>query len=468
MKNTFANAVAYNQPARTANQMKARKSTGSELTDLFFHIGAMRGHDVTSVLQKFYPAYMTDQERALRILQWARDVRGGAGEREIFRKLLNELAGSGEDLVRSLIPKVPEVGRWDDLLVLENTNYWPDALELIRKALNEGNGLCAKWMPRKGELAAKIRKDLGWTPKYYRKRLVELTNVVETLMCEKKWDEINFSHVPSVAHRKYRRAFVRNSDEYKNYLDSLEKGEAKIHAGAVFPHEIVKEAFGRPTGDQKRSIIEQWKALPNYIKDANVLPVVDVSGSMCWSPASVRPIEVSVGLGIYFADKNEGKFKNTFCTFSSRPELQVLRGDLVAKVKQLQSAEWGMSTNLHAVFDKVLDTGVRNNLPQKEMPDTIFILSDMQFNCCTNYDDSAQQMIERKYKKAGYKVPNVVYWNLNSYDNVPVSFNKKGVALVSGFSPAICKMVLEAVELGDLTPEAVMDRTIMSERYDLG
>jgi type III secretion system FlhB-like substrate exporter len=172
-----------------------------------------------------------------------------------------------------------------------------------------------------------------------------------------------------------------------------------------------------------------------------------------------------VSLGLYLADKNKGKFKDTFLTFSHKPELLHLKGNILDKAKQMVKSHWTMNTNLHAAFDKILQTAVEHNVPQEEMPGMLLILSDMQFDQCASYDDSAMQMIARKYAEAGYNVPNIVFWNINAHDNVPAKFNEKGVALVSGFSPAIVKGVL-AADLDDFTPEAIMLKTIMSERYD--
>jgi hypothetical protein len=212
----------------------------------------------------------------------------------------------------------------------------------------------------------------------------------------------------------------------------------------------------------------QWAALPNYVGDASILPLVDVSGSMS-CPAGkgtgLTCLDVAVSLGLYLADKNKGKFKDTFLTFSTDPQLLHLKGNILDKVKQMATSNWEMSTNLHAAFDKILKVAIEGKVPQEEMPQTLLILSDMQFNSCTSYDDSAMEMIARKYSEAGYTMPNIVFWNLNAHDNVPAKFDDNGVALVSGFSPAIVKGVL-AADLDNFTPEAIMLKTIMSERYD--
>ena len=474
---TFVNAVV-NQSARTENGMKARQNTANALTDLFFKIGAMRGQNV---IPAWTAARVQDAGLAARIALWARDIRGGAGERKIFRDILVDLANTDQIRASELMRKVPELGRWDDLLVLVGTPLEDQAFHMIRLALEDNMGLCAKWMPRQGPVAAKLRNYLGWTPKFYRKRLVELTKVVETQMCAKDWDNINFNHVPSVASARYKKAFSRHTEKYKEWAAALVSKdpevakEVKVNAGAVYPYDVLKGMIGHYRSnynqDNLNHILAQWEALPNYVGDANVLPIVDVSGSMT-SPAGgynsksgVTCLDVSVSLGLYLADKNKGKFKDTFLTFSGKPELLNLEGNILDKAKQMVDSKWEMNTNLHAAIEKILQVAIEGNVPQEEMPQTLLILSDMQFDQCARYDDSAMQMIARKYADAGYAMPNIVFWNLNAHDNVPAKFNEQGVALVSGFSPAIVKGVL-AADLDNFTPEAIMLKTIMSDRYD--
>jgi hypothetical protein len=304
---------------------------------------------------------------------------------------------------------------------------------------------------------------------------VSLTKVVETQMCANQWDNINFSHVPSVASSRYKKAFARHTDKYAEYIAKLVKGDdptVKVNAGAIYPYDIVKSLGGwtKPTELEQNHIIAQWDALPNYVGDANILALVDVSGSMscpAGKSTSVTCLDVALSLGIYLADKNVGKFKDTFLTFSTTPELLTLNGNVVQKYDQMSRSEWQMSTNLNAAFEKILDVAVKGNVPVEEMPQILLILSDMQFDACVKHDDSAIQMIHRNYEEAGYTVPQVVFWNLNSHDNVPVKYNAKGAALVSGFSPSIMTSVL-AADMEDFTPTAIMLQTIMNPRYDVG
>ena len=478
--NTFVNAVV-NQSARTANDMKAHQSTANSLTDLFFKIGAMRGQNV---IPAWTAARAHDTLIASRIALWARDVRGGAGERKIFRDILVDLASADPHRGVALGRKIPELGRWDDFLVFVGTPLEEYAFETIREALEAGNGLCAKWMPRQGEVAVKLRKHLGWTPKFYRKRLVELTKVVETQMCAKDWDNINFNHVPSVASARYKKAFSRHTEKYKEWTAALVSTDpevaktVKVNAGAVYPYDVLRGVvnhFGRYDSSNLQHILAQWEALPNFVGDANILPLVDVSGSMTTpaggynaklkSNSGVTCLDVAVSLGLYLADKNKGKFKDTFLTFSSSPQLLYLKGNILDKVNQMVTSKWEMNTNLHRALDKILLTAIESNVPQSEMPEVLLILSDMQFDQCTTHDDSAMEMIARKYVDAGYNVPNIVFWNLCAHDNVPVKYDTRGAALVSGFSPSIVKAVLQA-EMDNFTPEAIMMQTIMNPRYD--
>ena len=427
-------------------------------------------------------AYVENKEVALRIAQWVRDVRGGAGEREIFRQILKYLDKHEPTDAARLLLKVPEIGRWDDIFVVESKANRTKALTMLGDALREKNGLAAKWTPRKGELAVEIRKFFGMSPKFYRKSLVELTKVVEQEMCAKAWDEINFSHVPSVAHSRYKKAFFRNTQEYAKYVAELTKDpkdrnvNVKINSGAVFPYDVLKGVIGsyhnNYNATELGALQAQWDAMENFIGDANVLPLVDVSGSMTCkaggyhSKSETTCLDVAVSLGLYVADKNKGKFKDTFLTFSGSPELLHLKGNIVQKVKQMTDSNWGMNTDLVKAMSKILSVAKEGNVSQEEMPEVLLIMSDMQFDQCARFDDSAMEMIARKYEAAGYELPKIVFWNLNAADNVPAKFNTSGVALVSGFSPVIMTAVLGG-DTEKFTPEAIMMKAIMVPRYDI-
>lgn len=469
---SFKNALLSNSPVktRTENGMKAFAGTGNALVDLFYKAGASRGTDLSPV---FARAYAQDRVRALRLMAWMRDVRGGAGERKQFRTLLKWLERNAPDELAQVVAFTPEYGRWDDLLELTSDRGRAIAFAAIAQALLKNDGLCAKWMPRKGQMAVELRNFMGLTPKQYRKMLVVLSNTVEQQMCARNWAEINFSHVPSVAAARYQKAFTKHdADRYKAYRDSLVKNlslppekqdkTVKINASAVYPYDVVKSVN---KGDRQVALA-QWAAMPDYMDGSSVLGVIDVSGSMAGHQPmpGTSALEIAVSLGLYMADKGKGPFKDVFCTFSTSPKLQVLKGDLLKKMDQLRRAEWEMSTNLHGVFEEILRVAKANNLPQEDMPQTVAIISDMQFNACVRHDDSAMEMIRRKFETAGYNIPKVVFWNVASRGNdAPATFDERGVALISGFSPSIMKSVLG--NTGDFDPYNIMLKTIDGDRY---
>jgi hypothetical protein len=476
---SFKNAVLNHineAPARTANGMKARKTSASAVLDFFGKAGSSRG---TSLVKEFTAALADNEDLAVRALLWTRDIRSGAGERKQFRDLLVALESANPDLAGRLMHKVPFLGRWDDLFVYSDPINRRKAFEMYANALRNGDGLAAKWAPRekstKSAVAAELRKTLGLSPRDYRKMLSTLTDVVEEKMRAKEWNSINFSHVPSVASARYQKAFGRNAGEaYSAYLRELQKPEAernpkvKINASAVYPYDVVKSVVKGNAAVAD----EQWKALPNYVGDARIMPMVDVSGSMgslrYTHTGTVQPIDVAVSLGLYLSEKNTSDFKDMFLTFSGSPKLEVLKGTLSQRVAQLEKAHWEMNTNLHAAFEEILRVAVKGKVAQADMPEIVLVLSDMQFDSCARFDDSAQEMIRRKYAAAGYEVPKIVFWNLSPYgrDNTPVRFDDRGVCHVSGFSPAIMKTVLSVNELEDFTPFSVMVKTLMSDRYD--
>lgn len=354
----------------------------------------------------------------------------------------------------------------------------------LKSFLNEKimtGSLVAKWMPRPNvsnsesrRIANLLRKYLGLSPKQYRKLLVDNSNTVEQLMCSKEWMRIEYSKLPSKAMSDYMKAFSKNDlTRFQEYLASVEKGETKINAGAVYPYDIIKNL---KQGNDKGANV-QWNALPNYMENNNekVLPLVDVSGSMETSAggnANVSCMDVSISLGLYISERNEGPFKDAFITFHESPTLEVVKGSLSERYRQMANSRWGGSTNLEAAFKLILNKAVASNVPAEEMPTMMLILSDMEFDSAVgsrwgregSWNPTAQQMIAKMYKQAGYEVPKIVYWNIQSRgdNNKPVHFDENGCCLVSGFSPALLTNLLAGKEM---SPLSMMLSVIDSERY---
>lgn len=453
---------AMNQTALTANGAVTNRSTLNECLDLFAIIGASRGKDITTTFRR---AYSENPDVALRVLLWARDCRGGSGERKTVHDLIAELIKLDTPMAIKVIAKMPEVGYWKEVVNYvghENPQVSEAALNLVIQGLASGNGLTAKWTPRKGTTANTIRKSLGLDPKGYRKLLVGLTTVVEQQMSANKWTEIEYSHVPSVAMSNYGKAFGRHDQErFGTFVTKAEKGEVKINSGVLFPHRIVYDAQnGSNVADA------QWNQLPDYFEGngESILPVLDVSGSMTWVTVDgpCRPIDVALGLGIYCSQRLNGPFKNQWVTFSESPVMQKLAGRNLKEIFQnMCMANVGGSTNLAAVFELILKQAKAHNLPASALPTKVMIVSDMEFNSTgsiTNHDN-----IKRLYAESNYPMPQVVYWNVNAREgNMPVTINDKGVALISGFSPAIAKSVF-----GNISPVEVMMRAVGIPKYAL-
>lgn len=479
--NTFVTSVETNQKyGTTFNNAKTLKTSSNPLVDFYFAAGNRN----VELSKQFDLAADVDKKFAFRIALWARDVRGGAGERATFRNLLKHFEKHYEADLLKMLPHIPEYGRWDDLLCLTAINVRNAAFAEIKKALSAENGLCAKWMPRKGKDAVELRNYLGLSPKQYRKMLTRMTRVVESQMCAKQWDEIKFDHVPSLASARYQKAFSRHCGQsYKDYRDGLSKIDPetgktvrKINAGAVYPYDVMKSI---DNGD--RDVAKaQWNALPDLLGDDKILPMVDVSGSMMsWSYCyyqrgpkekvsfpSVSPMQIAVSLGLYVASKQKGDFSGMFMTFESSPKIQKLTGDIVSMKNQMETSNWGGSTDLQAAFDEILNVAKKNKVSQEDMPKILLILSDMEFNSCTR-DVTNYQAMTQKYEDAGYSLPKVVFWALNGRTgNVPVEFNAKGTALVSGFSPSLFKAILKN-DLDDFSPEGVMKECLNIPRYDV-
>lgn len=501
MNKTFMQGVqdSMNRQAKlgeTENGAVGLKTTDSALLDLNFKVTSLRGASANSVWEKFNAAFQENPTLAMRWLFFARDIRGGLGERTLFRLILSSMAVHGDkEMVQKVLKLVPEYGRWDDLLCLMTTPVEKETLDIIKEQLtddwkahlsNKPNvSLLAKWLPSVNTssetsrvLGRKIAAHCGLNEQRYRQILSTLRkkiDVVERKMSASKWGDIEYSHVPSQASMRYRAAFRKHDAErYAKYICDVNSGEKKINASTLFPHDIVRQYRDGCWGvydkhEVKPELEALWNNLPNTIAEgANMLVIRDGSGSMTsFVPNSTTScLDCSTSLAVYFAEKMKGEFKNKFITFSSNPKLIDLNGceTLRDKLVRCYKEDDYTTTNLHAVFEMILKVAVDNKLTQDELPSSLLILSDMEFNeCCLSaYNETLIEYIQKKYEEAGYNVPKLVFWNLCSRSGIiPVTSNKLGVALISGFSPHLAKMVLS----GELDPYKVMVETLNGERY---
>lgn len=490
----------------TENGAVTNKSSLDPVVDFFGLAGAMRNTPGKAV-QLFEAAAMADPTTAVRTLFYLRDVRGGQGEREVFRQCMTWLAETFPTTYGKVVQHVPFYGRWDDVL---HAGVTPAAVDLIsaqvtndRIALYNGESvsLMAKWLPSENassqatrELAAQVRTALGCTHREYRKFLSTLRARIRLLehdMSSNNWDEIDYSKIPSQAHRRHTKAFFRHTEErYRAYLDSVKRGEAKINVSAVYPHEIYTMV---QKGDTEYANVA-WENLPDYTRGDNALVMADVSGSMVQNYNPANPIAVSVSLALYFAERNTGPFKGYFMTFSSNPQLVKVTGStLQQRMGNIAKAEWQQNTNLLAAFRAILNAG--RHTPE-EMPKVLYIISDMQFDAATRggYDyqiqthmvpvrtpfgnvvhmprqiqvpvppaasDTVFETAKREFAAAGLTLPHVVFWNVQArVTETPALAHDGHVSLVSGLSPTIFAQAVEGK-----TPRELVDSVVNSDRY---
>ena len=468
----------------TENGAVTYATTYSDCLDLFATIGALRSSNEQEIISRFVRAFTEDPNLALKTLFFARDVRGGLGERKVFRVCLQWLAHNAPASVKKNIPYVAEFGRWDDLLSLLGTPCEKDAMLLIKKQLEADResmdmgddvSLLAKWLPSVNasnaqtvQYAKKIARFLGMTDATYRKTLVKLREhirIIENSLREKDYS-FDYSKQPSKAMFKYRKAFYRNDGErYGEFLGKVSRGEAQLHTGTLTPYEIIKPFFYEHVGDQEASAIDAtWNAQEDFTRDENALVVIDGSGSM-YSRTDPMPATVALSLGIYYAERNTGAFHNHFITFSERPQLVEIKGEtILEKVRYCHDYNEVANTNIQKVFELILRAAVNNNVPQSEMPSTLYIISDMEFDCCTRGAELTNFEYAKKiFAEAGYELPRVVFWNVQSRNKQqPVTQNEQGVALVSGCSPRIFSML----KSGILSPLGYMLDILGAERYE--
>ena len=471
----------------TENGAVTYKGTKSYCLDLFSTIGALRNADETEIIKRFIRAYNENPDMAMKILFYARDIRGGIGERRVFRIILKFLALYNKQSLIKNIKYVSEYGRFDDLLVLLYTDCEKYVINLIKKQLEEdidavakgqSISLLAKWLPSINASnkatkynARKIAKALGMNSCEYRKMLSFLRNyikIIENNLREKDYT-FDYSIQPSKAMMKYRKAFIRNDNErYNEFLNNVESGTAKMNTQTLTPYDIIapiiNEKFNGIDDKERRSLDVMWSNQADYANDENAIVVADTSGSMYWCGAEPKPISVALSLAIYFAERNCGDFKNHFITFSCNPQLVEIKGnDIYKKVEYCETFEEYANTDIQAVFDLILNTAVKNKTSPEDMPSKLYIISDMEFDdCAENSDVTNFECAKEKFERNGYALPEVVFWSVCSRNmQTPVEMNEQGVTLVSGCNPRIFSMVMN----DKCTPYEYMLDVINQERY---
>lgn len=475
IQNKLENSM--NNYASTENGALARKTTNSAVLDLFSQINAYRtGKVINQRIPQLEAAWAEDKQLTLKTLFYSRDVRGGQGEREVFRVFMNHLAQTRPDVISHLVAQIPNYGRWDDLYALVGTPLEAKAFQTMGVQLaidisTDKPSIMGKWLKSvnassesTNALGILTAKHLGLKVSVYRKALSKLRsniNVIEKLMSTGQWDAIEYSHVPSQANLKYGKAFMAHDAERRSaFFEALKTGETKINATTQFPYEIVKKC-----GTDSDLADAMWKAQPDYFNgiEENSLVVADVSGSMYG-----LPLEVCISLAIYTAERNKGVWKDKFITFSEKPEMQTVVGNtLQEKVRNLSNASWSMNTNIEAVFLKVLDTAIKNSVTSEDIVKRLYIVSDMEFDDCTGnsrLQSTVFEKLTKEYAEQGYALPELVFWNVSARNvQFPMSLDDRGFLNVSGCSPSIFKSVAGKQFVG---PYEMMLDVLNGPRYE--
>jgi len=439
----------------TSNGALQHETSGNKCLDLFSTIGNLRDCSRTDILNRFENAFNENPKLATQVAYWARAARQGSGERNTFYIILDEIAKCSPYFISDNAITLAELGYYKDLLRYFNI---PGVVSAFAQSIREKDRLACKWSPRKGDKAKLLKNELGFTNREYRKWLKRYSETVEQTMSKQKWDDINYSSVPGGAMRRYGKSFQKNDgdrfDEWKNDKDS------KASVSASYPHEVMNVAF---EGDVNLAQ-KMWNNLDDFVKPCkNILPMIDVSGSM-----TGLPMEVAISLGLYLAQKNKGNFNGKYLTFSESPKLgQIPEGTLTEIYRKIQGDDWGMNTDFTKAYDLILDLATKFNVADKDMPTMLLVLSDMQFDDSQNsnwgdrsVEKSHFDLIKESFENAGYTMPKLVFWNLNGgNDGSPVLPSDENVGMVSGFSPTIMKAVLDCE---DFTPVSIMEKALES------
>lgn len=480
--NTFANAATREAHMTTTENGAVALSTSSNaVLDLFSVVGALRNADESRIISLWKYAFRENPDLAMKTLFYARDVRGGLGERETFRTILKYAAVEAPESVKKNLPLVGYFGRFDDLYALVGTPC-EDAMWQVMKeqfqmdlaAMREGKSvsLLAKWVKTPDASSENTRKlgiqtalKLGYTVKAFKRDLRALRkylDIPEIKMCANEWSTICYKNVSANCMMKNRKSFKAHDEAgFLAYLDSVKKGEVSIKAGTLYPYDIVeKYLYG---GERSNDVLNlQWEALPNYVENENVLIMADVSGSMCG-----RPMATSVGMAMYFAERNQGDFHGLFMTFSNKPQFVKVKGDTIAeRIENIQRANWEMNTDLDAAMKKILDLAKNSGTSKEDMPKALVIVSDMQIDRCVDTSDERlfYDRWKEKFEKEGYDMPSVVFWNVNSVkDTFHSDCDIKGVQYYSGQSVSVFKNIFQGIEFD---PVEAMLAVLLNERYE--
>ena len=483
----------------TENGAIGYKSTDSALVDFNFKVSSFRSASEEEIIECFDKAFREHKVYAMKLLFFIRDVRGGLGERRLFRICYKRLAELDIELFYLNLNIISEYGRWDDLISLIGISDVTDLrivnvinAQLIKDLKNmEENkpiSLLGKWLPSENasskhtkKLAKKIRRIMKTSSRKYRLMLSKLRSyldVVEVKMCDNRWEDIDYNNVPSMANLKYEQAFMRHDeDRRRGYLNSVREGKSNLNMSVATPVDIVSKYtasnWGVSVNEYNDTLELAWENL-NDVMVEDTLVVADGSGSMCTPVGNGRTtaLDVANALAIYTSEHNNGVYENKYITFSNKPQFVDLsdKHTLKGKIETALEHDEIANTNIQAVFSLILDVAIENEIPEEEMVKNILIISDMEFDHAQRGWGNNSVLtkplfknIEDLYNVVGYKLPRLIFWNVNSRTGtIPLTENELGVVLVSGFSQNVLRMVMT----NKFDPYEVLVDMITNPRYD--
>lgn len=484
----FAEAMKNESTIKyTENGAIAYNTTNNSLLDLFGTIGALRNRSAEDICYKFEEAFNEDPLLATKMMFYAGNIRGGLGERKTFRTILRWLSRTYPTIVEKNLPLIAYYNRFDSLFELIGSNVeesmWKYIYTTLKSDYNrmlDGKSvtLLAKWMPSENASSQKTKKlaryairQLGMNERTYRKTLSALRkymNVTERIMSDNEWENLVYSQVPSYAMNRYRNAFMKHDKErFSDYISAVSKSEKKINSGVLYPYNLIHNYLdisfmGAHPKDYDKVVEEQWKSLPNFVgAGENVVVMADVSSSMYG-----RPLETSVGLALYFAERNIGDYHGLYMTFTDRPHfINVKDGmSLRSRIQQVINTDVGYSTNLEGAFNEVLRVSIQNGVKKEDMPKAIVVVSDMEINRFTseNFNWDFVKVMRNKFSQYGYDLPKIILWNVEARQDTFLT-KSNDVLFISGQSASSFKAVLTGLNGGGIE---LMLNTLNDPMYD--
>ena len=458
-------------------------STNNANLDLFTQL--VRGLNKNDLINYLDKSWDLSKLKTLAIIFNCRDRLKGKKEKEISNYCILWLKQYHNNIYKKhILIYINEYGCWNDLNYIikksKNNNYeykiFAEQLKKDKELLNNGENisLCSKWVISANnkkviKIARHLFDDIKNYQERYRKEFItplrKKLDIIETKLCNKTWDQIEYSKVPAKALSIYKKSFIRNDrDKYQLFLNDVSENKIKLKISGLLPHEIIKKYYDSNLEDIDETLELEWRAFVDLYKNNDyfngIIPIVDVSGSMFDRSSSVKPIYVSIALGLLISELNSGYLHNKIMTFSIIPVFINIEGETLRdKIKSIVRAPFGLNTNFLNIADLIIS---------KSLSDTSFIykkiicLTDMQFDAANSINENENRNIHNifmnKFKNNNLEIPELIYWNLSGkYNNFPIDESYENTSIVSGFSEQLLTVILNNDKIN---PLSLMDQIL--------